>query len=105
MNTTASDFLTHHDREVSLRDGAPEALSECIARLDYEARYALWKYWDRLVWEECVPPSERVERVPSFAELDERRAERRIRRLSTAAADEGIQAPQGDKANTGSDAA
>lgn len=105
MNTTASDFLTHHDREVSLGDGSPEELSECIARLDYEARYALWKYWDRLVWEECVPRSERVERVPSFAELDARRAERRISRLSTAATDLRIQTPQGDKASTGSDAA
>ena len=77
MDTTAIHSPAHrHDIE---------ALAECIAPLDAEDRYALQRYWDRVIWAESVPRSQRVERVPSFAELDERRAQRRTRRLSAAA--------------------
>lgn len=32
------------------------ALAECIAPLDDEDRRAVHRYWDRVIWEEWVPP-------------------------------------------------
>jgi hypothetical protein len=86
MNITAFHFLTRHDALFS-EDVDPEDLTECIAPLSDGDRYALRWYWNQLVWDECVPPDERVERVPSFAELDERRAQRRMRRSPAATAE------------------
>ncbi|MGI8815332.1 MAG: hypothetical protein ACR2G2_08660 [Pseudonocardia sp.] len=62
------------------RNDDPESLAQCIAPLGADDRRALLKYWDRVTAEEWVPPSERIHRVPSLAELDERRARRRMRR-------------------------
>ena len=106
MNTTEFHSLTHQNESLLLEDPhiAPESLAECIAHLGDEDRYALRKHWDRLVWEAWIPPSQQVERVPSFAELDERRAQRRMRRHSVAVS-ESAQAPQGIEPDTGPDAA
>lgn len=58
----------------------PESLAECIAPLNQQDRQALRRHWDRVTAEEWTPPSQRYDRVPSLAELDERRARRRIHR-------------------------
>jgi hypothetical protein len=102
MNTTAFHLTAHQDEPLLLEDCAPEELADCLAPLAYENRPALWEYWDRVIREEAVPLSERVERVPSFAELDYRRAQRRIHRQSAAAVE---RAPQDGKTDTGPDAA
>lgn len=86
MNKTAFHFLEDHDEALPAEGTPPEALAECIAPLGTEDLFVLRGYWNQVIWEECIPRSERVERVPSFAELDERRAERRMRRLSAATA-------------------
>jgi hypothetical protein len=81
----------------------PAALAECIAPLSQDDRRALWRYWNRVTAEEWVPPAERA-RVPSFAELDERRARRRMRRQLASVA----QVEQADRArpvSAGTDAA
>lgn len=81
----------------------PAALADCTAPLGLDDRRALWRYWDRVTAEEWVPPAERA-RVPSFAELDERRARRRMRRQLASVA----QVEQVERARTagaGTDAA
>ena len=81
----------------------PAALAECIAPLSQDDRRALRRYWARVTAEEWIPPSERV-RVPSFAELDERRARRRMRRQLASVA-QVEQAGRTRPATAGSDAA
>lgn len=71
----------------------PADLADCTAPLGLDDRRALWRYWDRVTAEEWIPPSERA-RVPSFAELDERRARRRMRRQLASVA----QVEQADRA-------
>lgn len=102
MNTTAHEFLTQHDEPQLLENCPPAAPAECLAPLADENRHALRKYWDSLIWDAWIPPAERV-RVPTFAELDERRAQRRMRRQ--AAASEPLPTPQRGDADPDLDAA
>jgi hypothetical protein len=62
----------------------PAALAECIAPLDEDGRRAVRQYWEQVIREEWVPPSRRVPRAVSLAELDERRERREARRAVAA---------------------
>jgi len=64
----------------------PRSLAECIAPLNPRDRQALREHWDRVTAEEWIPPCQRYHRVPSLAELDERRARRRLHRQLTSVA-------------------
>ena len=66
---------------------SPQALAECMAPLDTEGRRALQRHWNRLIWEEWVPPSQRVPRAAPTAGSDGRRrreARRAVARIAAA---------------------
>jgi hypothetical protein len=76
------------DRDVVDIDDAG-ALADCIAPLDAEQRSALRGYWEQVIREEWVPPTERVPARPAMAGLDERRARREARRAMARIAQAG----------------
>lgn len=65
----------------------PGALAECIAPLGDEDRRAVRRYWERVIWEEWVPPERRAPRPVPLAEdgrRERRDARRAIARIASA---------------------
>lgn len=64
----------------------PRALDNCVVSLDEEGRRAVRHYWERVIWEEWVPPSRWEPRAMSVggAARQAREARRAMARVAAA---------------------